>query len=636
MKSDPRPDDRSTRGASLLEYLVAEVSALHAKMLDPENRPRRQLRSLHPTYVRSAENLLQYLSLRRTDLRTIQDGLTTLGLSSLGRAESHVHDNLDSIIAALHGLARRPVPDDLRHDPRLSAAEGRALLKDHTDRLLGPEPRGRTVRVMVTMPTEAGRDPALVRSLLEAGMDVCRINCAHDDPTTWGRIIENLRAAERAGERPCRVCMDVAGPKVRTGPIEDGPQVVAWHPRHDATGTILAPSRLWLTRADSPTPAPSAVSATVPIPGEVLDELSPGDRLELDDARGKARSLVVESRPATGQGAFATCERTAYLVPGISVRVKPSRSHSVTKFRLGPLPPVEQAIRVLRGETVILAARAARGSVEVRDEEGCLTEPARISLTLPEVLVAMRPGQTVWFDDGRIGGVVETANAQEIHVRITACRPQGDKIRADRGVNLPDTDLPVPALTERDVADLAFIARHADIVGLSFVREAQDVHDLRAHLARLGRPDLGVVLKIETRRAFEELPRLLLASMESARSGVMIARGDLAVECGYQRLAEVQEEILWMCEAAHMPVIWATQVLDGLAKRGLPSRSEITDAAMGERAECVMLGKGPHIVDAVRVLDDILRRMEPHQYKKRSMLRALNVARVFYEERTAA
>jgi pyruvate kinase len=114
--------------------------------------------------------------------------------------------------------------------------------------------------------------------------------------------------------------------------------------------------------------------------------------------------------------------------------------------------------------------------------------------------------------------------------------------------------------------------------------------------------------------------------MHSARIGVMIARGDLAVECGYERLAEVQEEILWFAEAARIPVIWATQVLENLAKEGVPSRAEITDAAMSERAECVMLNKGPYVVDAVRALEDILQRMEAHQAKKRSMLRRLGLA----------
>ena len=150
---------------------------------------------------------------------------------------------------------------------------------------------------------------------------------------------------------------------------------------------------------------------------------------------------------------------------------------------------------------------------------------------------------------------------------------------------------------------------------------------LHEQLERLGKPDLGVILKIENRQAFENLPLLLLEAMRcSPATGVMIARGDLAVECGWERLAEVQEEILWMAEAAHMPVIWATQVLEGLAKTGLPSRAEITDAAMGARAECVMLNKGPNIVETVRILHDILRRMQEHQVKKRSTFRRLQVA----------
>ena len=174
------------------------------------------------------------------------------------------------------------------------------------------------------------------------------------------------------------------------------------------------------------------------------------------------------------------------------------------------------------------------------------------------------------------------------------------------------------------------MVKNADIVGYSFVRTEADVLELQSRLANLGAGEkLGIILKIETREGFDQLPRLLLAAMRSRAVGVMIARGDLAVECGYQRLAEVQEEILWICEAAHVPVIWATQVLESLAKNGIPSRSEITDAAMGERAECVMLNKGPYIVTAVRILDDILRRMQAHQEKKRSMLRKLHLADAF-------
>ena len=178
-------------------------------------------------------------------------------------------------------------------------------------------------------------------------------------------------------------------------------------------------------------------------------------------------------------------------------------------------------------------------------------------------------------------------------------------------------------LTPQDLADLATVAGCADLVGLSFAQSAADVRQLRARLAELGAGSLGIVLKVETRRGFEHLPDLLLAALEGPAAGVMVARGDLAVECGWERLAEVQEEILWACEAAHVPVVWATQVLENLAKTGRPSRAEITDAAMAERAECVMLNKGPFIEDAIRALDDIVRRMQSHQAKKRPLLRAL-------------
>jgi pyruvate kinase len=130
----------------------------------------------------------------------------------------------------------------------------------------------------------------------------------------------------------------------------------------------------------------------------------------------------------------------------------------------------------------------------------------------------------------------------------------------------------------------------------------------------------------EIAEALETLRDDIVAAERAAQdrpAGVMIARGDLAVEVGPERLAEVQEEVLWLCEAAHLPAVWATQVLESLAKSGFPSRAEITDAAMGGRAECVMLNKGPRIVDAIGTLDSILRRMATHQVKKTALLRRL-------------
>jgi pyruvate kinase len=270
--------------------------------------------------------------------------------------------------------------------------------------------------------------------------------------------------------------------------------------------------------------------------------------------------------------------------------------------------------------------RLTRGPVDALPRKGKAKAQApvpTVACTLPEVFEQVCVGERIWFDDGRIGGVIRRVEAQWLEVEITQARDSGEKLAGDKGINLPDSQLRLPALTDKDLEDLAVVAKEADMVGLSFVQQASDVQALRSRLLELGKPELGIVLKIETRRAFENLPELLFSAMASKTVGIMIARGDLAVECGYERLAEVQEEILWAAEASHMPVIWATQVLETLAKTGLPSRAEITDAAMGERAECVMLNKGPHITEAMRTLDDILRRMQAHQSKKRPLLRAL-------------
>jgi pyruvate kinase len=245
---------------------------------------------------------------------------------------------------------------------------------------------------------------------------------------------------------------------------------------------------------------------------------------------------------------------------------------------------------------------------------------------LPEVFENIQKGERILFDDNAIAGVVRQVKKKKIEVEITRAKPTGSKLGADKGINLPDSSLHLPALSETDLETLDFAVKHADMVGLSFLRQAEDVKTLIHHLAQRKGEHLGILLKIENRLAFENLGDILLTALTSPPIGVMVARGDLAAEVGFERLAEVQEQILWLCEAAHIPVIWATQVLEQLAKKGVPSRAEVTDAAMSGRAECVMLNKGPYVVEAVHFLNDVLKRMQRHQRKKRAMLRKLSVS----------
>ncbi len=595
-----------------LAGLLAELTALRADMVGLAEQSADQLRAVHPNFQLSARNLLHYLALRQHDRRDLQTRLAALGLSSLGRAEAHPLATIDAVLAGLHALASpetvAPIPID---EPAPDFESGPRLLAEHSDACLGPAPATRGVRIMVTMPSEAATDYTLVRDLLRQGMDCLRINCAHDDEAAWTRMIAHLRRAEQELGQTCRVSMDLAGPKLRTQGLPPGPAVLRVKPKRDASGHVLAPARLWLTPQEQPRPAPAAADASLPFPAAWLQALKPDGVVPFVDARGSRRQLWVRS--VSPAGCWAELQKTAYLTPQ-------------THF-LGPGAPA--TIQQLPAEPSFLLLRpgdALRVAAQPKPAGADGLAPATIGCTLPEALAEVKAGEQIWFDDGKIGGVVEAVAGGTLTVRITQARAGGEKLRNDKGINLPDTRLPLPALTEKDLQDLAFIAQHADMVALSFVNCPADVELLQQHLAQLTARELPIILKIETRRGFDDLPALLLSAMRAGSCGVMIARGDLAVECGFERLAEVQEEMLWLCEAAHVPVIWATQVLESLAQGGRPSRAEITDAAMGDRAECVMLNKGPCMGEAVQKLGDIMQRMQAHQHKKSAMLRPLHVA----------
>lgn len=274
---------------------------------------------------------------------------------------------------------------------------------------------------------------------------------------------------------------------------------------------------------------------------------------------------------------------------------------------------VPEDARLHRGDHFVLA-KEARGSAL-----------PLATLSHPQLIDLLVVGTEVWVDDGKIGARVMSTLSDHAELEVTRVRDKGVKLKPEKGVNLPGADIEIPALTEADLSALDFVMAHADIVGFSFVQTPQDVRDL---LAAMSERDTGryiaVMLKIETQLAVRNLPRLIVQAGGAARVAVMIARGDLAVEIGLERMSEIQEEILWLCEAAQVPVVWATQVLDGLLKEGHASRAETTDAAMGQRAECVMLNKGPYLPEAVAFLSHVLLRMERHQDKKSARLGPLS------------
>ena len=482
----------------------------------------------------------------------------------------------------------------------------------HRTAVLGPCPDGRDVSIMVTLPVEAASNPTLVEEMIEAGMNVARINCGHDDAKTWQAMVDNVRAAAGGAGTECRIFMDLAGPKLRTGELAPGPRVMHIRPKRDPLGRVIAPRRIRLIPDD--TVQRGTKSAVIPVPAECIDYAQVGDEFRFRDTRGKKRVLHIVEKD--DRGLVLESWKGAYIATGTKLRLRRQESGEKLTYLAGELPAVEQPLLLRVGDTLMLDAENIPGATGRENADGEIVEAAHIACQQPEVFADLSPGDTVELNDGKISGVIRDVSAERVDIEITKAKPTGSRLRGNRGINFPKSDIRLAGLTENDCSNLEFVVEHADAVNMSFVRKPSDIEMLHSEMAKYPGRRLGTVIKIETKKGYKNLPKLMLAAMRNYPAAVMIARGDLAVECGWERLAELQEDILNHCRAAGLPVIWATQVLEQEARKGLPSRAEITDAAASQRADCVMLNKGPHILAAIRMLDNILRRMQSRQAKK--------------------
>ncbi len=596
--------------------IIETIQRLIDRMKEFERMHADQLRAVHPRYLKSAINLVHYWALRQEDISGLQNQLKKLGLSRLARAEAHILASLHTILAIVKSLSQqKPL---IVHRALVSMAKSEKYLKRNTKALLGVKTKGRSVRIMVTQPTITAQDRDLVRQMLEAGMNTARVNCAHDSPIVWKKIIDNVTSCSGELGLDTKISMDLGGPKVRTGNITPGPRVKRLRPSKDEFGKVVSPYEFYFVKEEAYDPGEINV---VPVNEEFHDRLVAGGVIKLTDTRGKKREIEVLTRTSDNK-ILARVQKPTYIAYQTELTLVDG--NQVFSGKVGLLPENEGSILLNKNDELLVYKHPIVGKDATHDLEGNVIEKAKISFTLPEIFDDIRTGERILFDDGKIEGKIVKKQEDHFVVKILNAGIRGSKLRADKGINFPDSKLEISGLTEKDKEDLKFITGHADVVNFSFVNQPRDVVELLEELKKHEALEkTGVILKIETQRAFNNLFYILLEAMKTYPIGVMIARGDLAIECGWENIARIQEEIISLCNAAHVPAIWATQVLENMAKKGLPSRAEITDAASAQKAECVMLNKGPSIVEAIRLLDDILRHMKGFKNKKASMLPAI-------------
>ncbi len=592
-----------------LSEIADQIGAIIKNIHTHEEKKAKLLTGVCGAYKASAKNLLHYSAFRGQDLRRIQKKLKRLGLSRFANAEGNIMGSLQNAMELLHRL--NGGDGDMEPYDALPIGAGKKHLRKNTAALFGKKRNGRRVKIMVTQPTQAAQNYQLVLEMVKNGMDCARINCAHDHPEVWNAIVEHVRRAAEECNTSVSIAMDLAGPKIRTGSLGEGPRVQKFRPKRNALGVVEAPAHIWLVPDNGNVP----LSGAIPVPGDWLAQLEIGDKLSVQDTRGKTRKLVV--RQVGENKALIHCQKTVYLGTDTWLVPKGSQKEKIT---IGEIPMVEKAIELHTGDILVVTGDEKQGSPAEFDENGNLLEPASIACLPGSIIQKAKVGEPILFDDGKIEGTITEVHKGHFKVKIVKARENGSQLKAEKGINFPTLDLGLSGLTAKDREDLKFVAQHADMVNFSFVNNRKDVEELVDALEELGARDkVSIILKIETRFAYRNLVSILLEAMKTKYVGVMIARGDLALEVGWKNMAKVQEEILSLCSAAHVPVIWATQVLEGLAKKGLPSRSEITDIASSLKAECVMLNKGPYINEAIALLSEFLGNMEKLHDKKEGM-----------------
>jgi pyruvate kinase len=608
-------------------YLEIISEAEKIKNYYKENNPNLQYENW------SADNLICYLSLRKKNIEDLQLRLAEDGLSSLGRLENHVLVNFEQILKHFGQLKK------------ISYDDAQLTIFNRSTLLLGRPRKSRTTRIMVTIDIDFAYQPLLLEQLLINGMDIARINCAYDTEKDWKVIINSIRKAEerliqkgQEIERKCRIVMDLNGPKIRIEPMRLASMPLKISVPKDIYGKTVKLVEGFLDCEAKYTEKinlvgvhPSFIIAISNRKNE-LTHLKVGERLVLHDSRGRYRTITVLENISRSRIRIGI-DKTLYLQEGLTLQREKNNStyfhlenadknlspysfnEVLDELVIGPIRPHPIELELKLGDRLLLYKKYMEGHPATKDR------PAGISCSMPEVLNKIQINHKVFIDDGKIASIVKSINDEYIELEITYPESTTAKIRSDKGLNFPDSNLGISAITSRDIENLKFIVKHASAVGMSFTNDPEDIRSLYKEILNLGYPDFGIIAKIETHNAIHNLARIILTGLTIPKFGILIARGDLAIEIGFENLSLIQEDILCLCEAAHVPVILATQILETLAKSGLPTRAEITDAARGQRAECVMLNKGKYITEAVKILSTLLKTEQRHNIKKRQIFR---------------
>jgi len=566
-------------------------------------------------------NLHQYLKLRNFDLTKLQDNLASLGLSSLGASQSNIIYTVNQEIEILSKLLNQKSSNSKNDNDYISYFQAQKKMFKNSE-IFGKVLKSDIfkTKVMITLPSNASDNPDMIKEFAKSGANIFRINTAHDSAEAWDKMAKTIKEINEKRDRDnqVKIYVDLAGPKIRTGYIRKTKAAIKiGSKKEQEKRVILSFNDDSITKQESVDLNGTITPAVISVDKNFIKKCKKGEYIELTDLNDKKRYLEVVDILKD------SCEciiRKKAIIDGnstLSITYKDKDRKKITVLPRN-IEEVPEEIRVFIDDEIIITNRDMLGYTN-HEYAGKLYK-AIISCSNKEALEFVKKGDEVFIDDGKIGLVVAEKSKKELICKVTYAKDNGSIIKEEKGINFPNSKLNLDAITNEDRKNLKAVVKFADILGVSFAQSGKDIFDLKLELKKLTERDISIVAKIETKLAVKNLPDILSSLLTCSNSGIMIARGDLAIEVGFQKLAYIQEEIFDLCASAHMPVIYATQILENKMKKNLPSRAEITDAAFGQRADCIMLNKGAFATDTIKILKDILRDMHKIFKKNKQLL----------------
>lgn len=564
----------------------------------------------------SYRNLYNYVNLRKLDLTPLQNSLTNVGLSSLGRSQSCILNSLNQNLYVLSKLLGREFDLSQEEKEAIDFDKARSIIMNNNKIFTEHTDTAFKTRVMVTLPSEAKDSPKLIADLIKNGASVFRINTAHDDKDAWNKMASYIKEENEKQNKDAKIYVDLAGPKNRTTQIKK-----VFIPFK--IGSKKAPFEVELVSdKDKAAQTKSAVKdrtgkqshAVLVVSDDFFQKCKKNSQITVDDIdRKKAQKFPIVQKE---ERVFIEADKKVIIYEETKLHLELSKEMDTTGlFNFQLLP---QEIKLFKGGEIIITDQAILGESDYEFEGKRYS--AVTGCSNKEIFQYVKEGDEIFIDDGKIGTTVIGRNSLGLICKVFLAKDNGTVLKEEKGINFPSTDLEISAITQEDEKNFEDIVEFADIIGLSFAQTKEDIKKLQDMLLAKGKTEIGIVPKIETKMALSNLPEILAQLIQWEKFAIMIARGDLAIEVGFDNLPHTQEEIFNICEAAHVPVIYATQILEGKMKNNLPSRAEVTDAGFAQRADCVMLNKGPYVVDTVVTIKNILRNVHKVFQKNRQLL----------------